>query len=872
MSTILNHEINTLPVSMEFVATEDVELIVVPFAFTENIDDIHLEVNAVDSEGIYNYRLQANNELVVSPKIPKGSTVYIYRETDVDQSLYVLNDGAVFTASNIDKNFKQIRKSQQEIIGRFKTLKKRVDATLSEAGQVIKDAKEATEESKKATQNAKDIVLGKVNDSMVKAWTGNTQEYENQHYVSKVDTLSDLSDLKIITGRLVALNGFLYKATTTSLPTDGILVVGSNNPTMRWVMQSKGGTTQAEYLGLVGDNNTNNTNAVNQLESLFTGHTIDLGGKTYVVDTVPNGNLYINGYFNTKGVITPVKQLLDYLDYPQGRDGAGLGHLRIGTDALKNADPNYTSDTIAIGRDSIRNSAWSYMNIAMGSGTLQKNNVGSSNIAIGTWALTNARGLKFQIRNMEGSRNVAIGSLALHFLEEGFCNVAIGRDSMHSCVTGTNNVAIGYRAGMSAQAPVGLSGDIENQTVRNGGENIFLGTSTGQGVSGNFNTLAGTYAGYYAKALYGNTFIGSRAGYSLDQDLSFNNRILRTPKTTNVKYTIVGKDIIIDYPNHGISVGSYVYITFKTGGVTKITNELQWLQIVSTTKDTFTFASTAKEDMNTSGDAVLGQYETDLKRDPVTGNTLIGRLVCSDAVSLGKSNTIIGLSAGTKATSKVEFNVMVGAGAGSNLVDGYNNTFLGRNSGVLSDGTTALTSVNNTTCLGANSIATGSNQVQLGGAGTTVYAYGAVQDRSDKRDKINIKPVDNKAVNALLNLEVKQYNMDYRDLYVPIYIKQLEKEGFSGQELSDKISEYWDNPTYKDGSKASKEVHYGIIAQDAIKVFEKEGAVCDIVKHVTDGDLSTYTVGYQQLIPLLIQTVQDLNKRVTELEVQLIKE
>ena len=162
MSTIIDHDINTLPVSMEFKATEDVATIVVPFAFKENIDDIHLEVNDVDSAGTYTYRLTANNVLTVTPSIPKGSTVYIYRETDVDKSLYTLNDGAVFTASNIDANFNQIRKSQQEVIGRFKHLKSYVDLRMDEAGDVIDQAKKATDDAVKATNDAKNILIDKL--------------------------------------------------------------------------------------------------------------------------------------------------------------------------------------------------------------------------------------------------------------------------------------------------------------------------------------------------------------------------------------------------------------------------------------------------------------------------------------------------------------------------------------------------------------------------------------------------------------------------------------------------------------------------------------------------------------------------------------
>ena len=60
---------------------------------------------------------------------------------------------------------------------------------------------------------------------------------------------------------------------------------------------------------------------------------------------------------------------------------------------------------------------------------------------------------------------------------------------------------------------------------------------------------------------------------------------------------------------------------------------------------------------------------------------------------------------------------------------------------------------------------TGRNQVQLGGAGTTTYAYGAVQDRSDKRDKTDVHNSD-LGLEFIQKLRPVKFRWDYRDDYI----------------------------------------------------------------------------------------------------------
>src|SRR3546814_5297739 len=71
---------------------------------------------------------------------------------------------------------------------------------------------------------------------------------------------------------------------------------------------------------------------------------------------------------------------------------------------------------------------------------------------------------------------------------------------------------------------------------------------------------------------------------------------------------------------------------------------------------------------------------------------------------------------------------------------GYNNSTGSSNSALCTNaGRPATSTYDNWTCLGANSVVTGANQVQLGDSATTSYVYGTVQNRSDARDKADIR-------------------------------------------------------------------------------------------------------------------------------------
>lgn len=68
------------------------------------------------------------------------------------------------------------------------------------------------------------------------------------------------------------------------------------------------------HYNAVGDGETDDTAAFTALEAAHSGLTIDLLGKTYLVDAVPTGNRYRNGYFKVAGYLGDADVLFPQAD------------------------------------------------------------------------------------------------------------------------------------------------------------------------------------------------------------------------------------------------------------------------------------------------------------------------------------------------------------------------------------------------------------------------------------------------------------------------------------------------------------------------------------------------------------------------------
>ena len=227
-------------------------------------------------------------------------------------------------------------------------------------------------------------------------------------------------------------------------------------------------------------------------------------------------------------------------------------------------------------------------------------------------------------------------------------------------------------------------------------------------------------------------------------------------------------------------------------------------------------------------------------------------------------------------------NTAVGDLALINNLTGNNNTAVGANA--LSNVSSAL----NCSGLGANSQVTGSNQVQLGDSSTTTYVYGTVQNRSDERDKADIRPT-RLGLDFVNMLEPVDYRYDLREDYreaPPLAPPALPSEA-SAEDVERRaaaMSEYvaqrdlWAENSKlaaisRDGSKKRKRYHSGLIAQSVESAVTKTGFDTRgwgaVQNHALSGGDEVMSLGYDQFVPVLVKACQELSARVIALEKRL---
>ncbi|MDD3466511.1 MAG: phage tail protein [Campylobacterales bacterium] len=150
-----------------------------------------------------------------------------------------------------------------------------------------------------------------------------------------------------------------------------------------------------------------------------------------------------------------------------------------------------------------------------------------------------------------------------------------------------------------------------------------------------------------------------------------------------------------------------------------------------------------------------------------------------------------------------------------------------------------LTGITNATSIGYNSTVTASNQVQLGNSSTTTYVYGTVQNRSDLRDKADIRDTV-LGLDFIKAIRAVDYKWDMRDDY---------KNGI------------------RNGKKKRSRYHHGVIAQEVKRACEKLdidfGGYQD---HTLSGGSDVLSIGYDEFIAPLIKAVQELSLEVEKLK------
>ena len=443
-------------------------------------------------------------------------------------------------------------------------------------------------------------------------------------------------------------------------------------------------------------------------------------------------------------------------------------------------DNNHSAGYLAL-----ESSADSDNNTAIGYAAMQNTNgsspLGCNNVAVGTEAL---------MTNTEGYRNVAVGYQSLYSnigtLTTGNSNSALGYQSLYYNDVGKDNTAIGYLS-MFYNTEGGGNCALGYRTLYN---NIGVADTTGQ-----FNVAIG-----YESMLdntYGNsnTSVGWRGLFS---------------NTTGVRNTCLGQEALRsnDTTNNNVAIGyQAAYSTIGSDNVA-----VGYFSLWTNTTGTINTA-TGKESLysNTTGasNSAFG-YQALYTNSTGSLNAAVGR----NALKL---QTVSGGTA-------------IGYNAGSDITTGTYCTALGYNS------LTGNSTYTNCTGVGANTAVTAANQVQLGDSATTTYAYGAVQDRSDARDKLDIKSLTDAHIAFFMDVEWKQFRMNYRERY-------------DGE---------------NDGSKAGKRFHIGAIAQQVDAAMKKHGVdFAGLQHHAVAGGEDVYTIGYQEFIGLQGEIIQRQHKSIS---------
>jgi hypothetical protein len=198
-----------------------------------------------------------------------------------------------------------------------------------------------------------------------------------------------------------------------------------------------------------------------------------------------------------------------------------------------------------------------------------------------------------------------------------------------------------------------------------------------------------------------------------------------------------------------------------------------------------------------------------------TYNTAIGYEALAQVTS-GSYNTAIG--AGALKNSTGSYNTAVGVGAGANCNGNYN-TFLGY--GTSCD--PSLTTVENSTAIGANTVITASNQVRLGdGNVTEIVGRRAYSVNSDARLKERIREIQ-LGIDFIMQLRPVQFLM----------------------------------------KKGNKKLNYGFIAQDVMKI---NGAALEEANLVGGSEKTFYYLGYSGLIAPIVKALQQQRELIDELK------
>ncbi len=431
-------------------------------------------------------------------------------------------------------------------------------------------------------------------------------------------------------------------------------------------------------------------------------------------------------------------------------------------------------------------------------------------------SLTSGTTLTLTIPN--GASGVA-RNMYLEFTGDGSTVIVPSNKKLYfvynNCSSGTITMKVAGQTGIDV--PKG-----DKKILVSNGTDIEEAISGLTGSTGASNTIVGVGAGDSITTGLLNTLIGVNAGTSV---------------TTGVSNTAIGYDA----GGSSYNVSFATYVGYQAGRNVQSNNN----------------TAVGNSALQGVGGSATGGNNTGIGfwalREITSGasNTAVGN-IAGDSISTGTWNTCVGSNTGSNLTSG-NANSFVGYLAGNGVSTGSTNSALG-DSAYLSGNYTY------STCLGAEAAVTGSNQVQLGHSGTTTYAYGAVQDRSDARDKADIQNTD-LGLNFIMALQPRKFRWDMREDYKPPKPgPNATAEDWAAYDEACKL----ENLTH-DGTHKRNRFHQGLIAQEVKATMDAMGVdFGGYQDHKINGGQDVLTIGYEEMIAPLIKAIQELKAEFDE--------
>ena len=528
---------------------------------------------------------------------------------------------------------------------------------------------------------------------------------------------------------------------------------------------------------------------------------------------------------------------------------------------------------VALGREAMGSMTDVKTSIAIGKRALGTGDKSRDNIAIGDDALykTSSLSSDYTQTGTDGTRNIAIGGNAGRHIAHGVGHVAIGRNAGQNVVGGKGLVAIGNGAHAS-QCPIGLSGQIENWSPAGGTATqayrvTVVGASAGARIASGDATVLGADALRNAVKSSEVVAVGTDALRNVESG-AWLNGMAYTVKNLSGTYVHDVNTLTVTVAGHGAKVGDIALIRLTSGPSETFMGDVAPAEVVSASAGAFVVAHPIAR--SGTGDALLvgvadaAAAVPDSSQTTAVGagslrallsgrsNVAVGYTAGANLAETGSStlvgaqaghgasgatateNTLVGFQAGRNVTS-ARYNTGVGYRALNALTTGEFNVGVGYNAGrYLVSGAPSQT-VTNTSAIGYDARVSGDNQVQLGNSSTTTYVYGTVQNRSDARDKADVRDTE-LGLDFIEKLRPVDYRWDMRDDY---------EDGTP------------------DGTRKRERFHHGVIAQEVLALDAGFGGVQD---HSLDGGDDVLTVGYDEFVAPLIKAVQELSARVRELE------